>query len=355
MKVDLTQGEHAVLSLVALVTVGGAVGGERRDVDALDLLGVVGGQSVDLLLLGEATVLELCGGTVGVGDLGLEGVDGTVGVLAVQDLNIAQNHRVLELEVHRGRKLHVLGQLAVHVIVVEVPLELEVVIRVTLLAVEEAIVLLALDELLNVGAIVSREDIVRHRDAELLLRDLLQLLGLGILLGVVEVDLADGEHLGAVGLLRRNVNALDLLALVLSGDLNSVGVLLAGAEGLLGAILEEHGNVELFNATIAALAVANLDITERTRLLELEVNVNRKLHVLGELAVDIVGLPVPQELEYLTVNVGLGAVEQVVIALLLNELLNIGPIVRGEVLVGNRDVEVVTTKLLHLRKNFRSG
>ena len=256
---------------------------------------------------------------------------------------------------HRGRKLHVIGQLAVHVIVAEVPLELEVVIRVTLLAVEEAIVLLALDELLNVGAIVSREDIVRHRDAELLLRDLLQLLGLGILLGVVEVDLADGEHLGAVGLLRRNVNALDLLALVLSGDLNNVGVLLAGAEGLLGAILEEHGNVELFNATIAALAVANLDITECTRLLELEVNVNRKLHVLGELAVNIVGLPVPQELEYLTVNVGLGAVEQVVIALLLNELLNIGPIVRGEVLVGNRDVEVVTTKLLHLRKNFRSG
>ena len=356
MKVDLTQGEHAVLSLVALVTVGGAVGGERRDVDALDLLGVVGGQGVDLLLLGEATVLELCGGTVGVGDLGLEGVDGTVGVLAVQDLNIAQNHRVLELEVHRGRKLHVLGQLAVHVIVVEVPLELEVVIRVTLLAVEEAIVLLALDELLNVGAIVSREDIVRHRDAELLLSDFLDLLLRLLAFNVIEVDLANSEH-AVLGVLdtrgntcggqRLNLDLGNLLGLVCLEDLEVIGRLVLGKVAVLellrGAVREGNDRLEAVDGAVRGRStVEELDVLERARLLELKGQIRRQ----ADLRVEGLRIGEPLEFERTVVIV---VVEQAIVVILLNETLDVLAVIGGVALVGDADVERILLELLDHR------
>ena len=360
MEVDLAQGQHAVLGSVALIAGSGAIGGERRDVDALDLLGVVGGQSVDFLLLVELATLELRRGAIGVGDHGLHGVDGTVGVLAVQDLDVAQDHRLPELEVHSRRELDVLGQLAVLMVVVEVPFELEVVVL--LIVVEEAVVLLALDELLNVGALVGREDVVRHGDVERLLSDLLELLLRLLALNVVEVDLADGEHAvvrvldaggNTRGGQRLDLDLGDLLGLVGVGDDEVVHRLVRGEvvalELLRGAVREGDDRLKAVDGAVGGLGtVVELDVLERARLLELEGEVRGQ----ADLLIEGLGVQEPLELELAIVVL---VVEQASVAVLLNELLDVVAIVRGVALVGDADVERVLLELHDLRSRIGVG
>ena len=251
---------------------------------------------------------------------------------------------------HGGRELDVLGQLAVLVVASDVPLELEVVAL--LIIVEEAIVLLALDELLDVRAVVGRQDIVRHRDAELLLSDLLEFLLRLLALNIVEVDLADGEHavlriLEASGGTRRSqrldFNLGDPLGLVRLGDHKVVHRLIRGEiavlELLRGAVLKGDDRLKAVDRAVGGLgAVVELDVLERARLLELEGEVRGQADLLIE------GLSVQEPLE-LELAVVVLVVKQAGEAVLLNELLDVVTVVRGVALVSDADVERVLLEL----------
>ena len=163
---------------------------------------------------------------------------------------------------------------------------------------------------------------------------------------VVEVDLAQREHLVTRCLKRRDLDLGRLLALVLGREAKGVASLIgikASARELLGrAVLERHDGLNLLHGAVATVAVNDLDAIEFRRRLEGERHRGGQLDVGRHLAVDPVGPIVPQELE---VVAALIVVEQSVIALLLDELLDVGAVVGGELVVGHRDVKGVAAVL----------
>ena len=169
---------------------------------------------------------------------------------------------------------------------------------------------------------------------------------------VVEVDLAQGQHAVVGGAARSLASArqrgdLDLgdqLAGVGLADLKVVDGLLRVKGEVLGRVaLEVDLGLERRDAAVAALAVANLNVVKRGRLPELkrhrcrELDVGRELAGLGV----VVALDVPLELELNAV----GAIEEAVIAALLDELLDVGAVVAGQLVVRHGDVERVLTIL----------
>ena len=166
-------------------------------------------------------------------------------------------------------------------------------------------------------------------------------------LRVVEVDLAQREHLVTRCLKRRDLDLGRLLAIVLGRETKGVasleGIVLPARELLGRAILERHDGLDLLHGAVTAVAVDNLDGIELRWRLKGKCHRGGKLHVTRKLALTVpVAAPVPQELKAV---VALVIIEQRVIALLLNKLLDVGAVIGSELVVGHRDVEGVAAVL----------
>ena len=176
VEVDLAQGEHTVVGSLRIGRRAG--GGQRRNVDARDLLGLVrfrDGEGVNVLLGVVLAARELLHGAILEGDARLDALHHAVAGRAGEHLHVAHHARHLHGEVQRGGELHVARQLAVHLIGRDIPLELE--LTPLLVAVEQrGVAARLLDELRDVGAVVAHELVVRHGDVE----RLLTVLGLGV-------------------------------------------------------------------------------------------------------------------------------------------------------------------------------
>ena len=270
VEVDLAQRQHAILRGIALVASNGALGGERRDLDTLDLLALLGSEGIDGLLLGELAVLEFGLGTVGVGDDGLHGGHGAVVGVTVDDLDVAQRAGLVELEAHRGGQHHVLGELAILLVASDIPLELEAVIG--LVVVEQAVVVVALDELLDVGAVVGGQLLIGHRDLEGILTELLDLR--------TKIDSIGLNHI-LLGADEPGLRLKSDLCILLSLELEGHDILATAIQGLIALVRQRdvHGILLITKGVVTGeiLHLARLAHNLKAIVHEFEVG-NREPH-----------------------------------------------------------------------------